>query len=162
MNFKNTKNFLSIITGFSLFKKQANYIKNDFSGMYQDIHANKRLNKPEISIDTWNAVIINEGVTEKAIRTQYQGRRIIALILLAGVFICLYVTIVDAVYITGSAVSLVLLVLYFKNVFRLFQIRQRDLCKVRHYLAAAKKSFQELLPVPLPKNWVIMNEGRAQ
>ena len=51
--------------------------------------------------------------------------------------------------------------LYFRNAFRLYQIRHHQFCKIRVFLTALKSSFKEILPLSLPKAWQAIQNNHS-
>ena len=51
-------------------------------------------------------------------------------------------------------------IFYFRNVFRLYQIRHRELCKPHHFLSKVCRSFKEIFPLVLPESWKAFDENK--
>lgn len=151
---------LGYLSGASLLKKQASYIKGDFASVTAEIKAIgakvMSKEKKENGVDEWNTVVINYGINTAMMMGQYRKRRIISGILLCTFFISIYFVVVDSRFFVGFPAVFVSFIFYMSNALRLFQIRQRELCKWKKYLSAIKISFKELLPLALPDNWQLM------
>ncbi len=157
------KSTLGHLTGAKVFSRQTSYIKDDFSGVIsglKDIHAKvmskDKAEKKVKTVDLWNTVVLNYGINDTMMKSQYLKRRIVSYLLLCTFFTSIYFVIVDSQVFIGLPAVCVSLIFYMSNGLRLYQIRQRELCPWSKYFFAIKTAFKELLPLSLPDDWQLM------
>ncbi len=151
------KNTLHFATGAQLLKRQFRYTRNDLATLAADANkVRERIKADKKPIDEWDKFVLSKGVKADALILQYRNRRLFAFLLLGALFYSAYFFIFGQNEVPGLVGSLISAVYYFKNTFRLYQIRYCELCSVKAYLKAIKKTFKEGLPLSLPKNWHLM------
>ena len=155
--FSAIKSALSLISGGSALKKQADFVKSDVSHFKSDFSAVSSA-KVSKKADRWQLFVEAHELTTQNIKAQYRARRHIAGLLICALFVCLYIVTIDACYSIGFACLTVIVLLYVQNVFRLYQIRHRELCTIKHFLCAAKYHFYEFLPLALPSDWQVLDD----
>ena len=151
--FNGLKSAIVFVSGGRTLKKQASFIKEDMSRFKSDLSAVKMKKSSEARNDEWQTFIETHGITTVQLKGQYRARRGVAALLLFALVICLYFIVVRGLISVGWACFIIAGLLYFRNNFRLYQIRHRQLCSIKAFLKQAKTSFKECLPLKLPDDW---------
>ena len=160
--FKGLKSAVGFALGGRTLKKQASFIKEDVSRFKADLSVAKLKKSSQARADEWQSFIDTHGITTAQLRNQYRARRGIAALLLIALIICLYFIVVRGHYSVGLACFIIAGLLYFRNNFRLYQIRHRQLCSIKDFLNQAKSSFKECLPLKLSDDWQVLDIDAGQ
>ena len=160
--FKGVKSAASVVFGARTLKQQASYVREDMARFKQDLSvANPLKKQSERRVDEWKTFINRHGINTSQLKNQYRVRRGISALLLMVLFICFYFIVVRGHYNVGTACFLIAGLLYFRNNFRLYQIRHRQLCTMSSFLKQANVAFRECLPLKLPNTWQVLDEAEG-
>lgn len=153
---------LKLAVGFALggrtLKKQARFIKEDVFRFKADLSVAKRKKPSQAQADEWQSFVDRHGITSQALKNQYRVRRGIAALLLMALISCCYCIVVRGHVSVGLACFVIAGLFYFRNNFRLYQIRHQQLCTITVFLKQARISFKECLPLALPDDWQLSDK----
>lgn len=134
-------------------------IKGEVQGLLQEA-------RREGLKEEWDQAVVRMGATEVSIRRQVAYRQIIALFCLLLGASSLYHLVTNSALVLGVLGFTLSALWYLTQVLRLFQIRNRMLCSLSTYLAAAKRAPINILPLGIPADWTLTshpaNDDEAQ